>query len=363
MGLLFLLGDALRRVSGHGPKSRWHPYEVPSDPGPKDWTDLATTSAGAGIQAEAKALREAAPVKTFIARLLGVHTDERAWRVGAKGEQLVARQLQRLGPSWHVIHSVTLSDTGTDLDHLVIGPGGVFCINTKSHPNAKIWVAEDTVLVNGHRPEHNYVRASRSEGRKVARLLSAGCGFEVVVRPVIAFVNASDLEVKQQPADVRICSRRRIAQWLAAQPRTLSPDQVKAIFSVGRRSTTWRPRLDVPTGAPTDEGTTRASVPVASSDQPDRDLEGSEAGRAPAPVAATKTELLIGHSSAKGTVLRGDPRPHTTLVSAAGFRWSPHQRLWYLPQSRELPARAELIQALAEQLRARGFEVHVEMGA
>jgi len=34
-----------------------------------------------------------------------------------------------------------------------------------------------------------------------------------------------------------------------------------------------------------------------------------------------------------------------------------------LPQSRELPARAELIQALAEQLRARGFEVHVEMGA
>jgi hypothetical protein len=256
---------------------------VPSDPGPKDWTDLATTSAGAGIQAEAKALREAAPVKTFIARLLGVHTDERAWRVGAKGEQLVAQQLQRLEPSWHVIHSVTLSDAGTDLDHLVIGPGGVFCINTKSHPNAKIWVAGDTVLVNGHRPEHNYVRASRSEGRKVARLLSAACGLEVVVRPVIAFVNAIGLEVKQQPADVHICSRRRIAEWLAAQPRTLRPDQVEALFSAGRRSTTWGPRLSVATEGPTDECGTGASAPVPTSDNPDRDVDSSQAGRAPAP--------------------------------------------------------------------------------
>jgi hypothetical protein len=293
---------------------------VPSDPGPKDWTDLAGTAAGAGIQAEAKALREAAPVKTFIARLLGVHTDERAWRVGAKGEQLVAQQLERLGPSWHVIHSVTLSDTGTDLDHLVIGPGGVFCINTKSHPNAKVWVAEDTVLVNGHRPEHNYVRASRSEGRKVARLLSAACGFEVVVRPVVAVVNAIDLEVKQQPADVRICSRRRIAEWLAAQPHTLSPDQVEAIFSAGRRSTTWRPRLSMATEGPTDEGAGSASVPVASGDKSDGDLDSSQAGRPLAPVTATQKELFIGHSSAQGTILRGDPRPHTQLVSAAGFR-------------------------------------------
>jgi hypothetical protein len=345
------------------PKSQWHPDWVHSDPGPEEWTDLAATAAGAGIQAEAKALRETAPVKTFIARLLGVHTDERAWRVGAKGEQLVAKQLERLGPSWHIVHSVTLSDTGTDLDHLVIGPGGVFCINTKSHPNAKVWVAGDTLLVNGHRPEHNYVRASRSEGRKVARLLSAACGFEVAVRPVIAVVNAIDLEVKEQPADVRICSRRRIAEWLAGQPRTLSPDQVEAIFSVGRRSTTWRPRLGMDRGGPTDEGTTNASVRVATSDKPDGDLDSSEVGRAPAPVAATQTELLIGHSPAKGTVLRGDPRPHIKLVSAAGFRWSPRQRLWYLPQSRGLPPRAELIQALAEQLRARGFEVHVEVGA
>jgi hypothetical protein len=184
-----------------------------------------------------------------------------------------------------------------------------------------------------------------------------------VVRPVIAFVNASDPEVKEQPADVRICSRRRVTEWLAAQPGTLSPERVEAIFSVGRRSTTWRPGLSVATEGPTDEGTRSASVHVATNDKPDRDLDSSEAGRAPSPVAVTHTELLIGHSLAKGTILRGDPRPYTKLVSAAGFRWSAHQRSWYLPQSRELPPRVDVIQALAEQLRVRGFQVHVDVDA
>jgi hypothetical protein len=104
-----------------------------------------------------------------------------------------------------------------------------------------------------------------------------------VVRPVIAFVNAIGLEVKQQPADVHICSRRRIAEWLAAQPRTLRPDQVEALFSAGRRSTTWGPRLSVATEGPTDECGTGASAPVPTSDNPDRDVDSSQAGRAPAP--------------------------------------------------------------------------------
>ena len=220
---------------------------------------------------------------------------------------------------------------------------------------------DETAWLNGNRPEHNYVRASPSEGRKVACLLGAACGFEVVVKPVIAVVNAIDLEVKEQPADVRICSRRRIAEWLAAPPRTLSPERFEAIFSIARRSTTWSPRLNVATEGPTNEGVRGVSAPVTTTDNPERELDSSAADRRPTPPVVTQTELLIVHSSAKGTNLRGDPRPHTKLVSATGFHWSPHRRLWYLPQSHELPPRVDVIQALAEQLRASGFEVHADV--
>jgi hypothetical protein len=297
-------------------------FEVPDDPDAAPWAGVAGNVAGAGVAAEAKARRDAAPVRTFLARLLGVHTDERAWRVGAKGEQLVAAQLERLGPSWHVLHSITLSETGTDLDHLVIGPGGVFCINTKNHPNHKVWVAKDTFMVNGQR--QTYVRASRSEGRKVSRLLSAACGFEVAARPVIAVVNALDLVVKEQPGDVRVCSRRRVVEWLKAQPAVLGPAEVEAIYSVARRSTTWlsattsevvpSPPSAEPSGPPPKDSaplTGRRSLQSLAAEPP------SGTGR-----------VVITYSATEGLRLYGDPRPHQRVVKEAGFRWDGRRVCW-----------------------------------
>jgi hypothetical protein len=59
--------------------------------------DLAATRPGAAAREQAVALREAAPVKTFFARVLGVKTDERAWRIGADAEEEVASRLAKLG--------------------------------------------------------------------------------------------------------------------------------------------------------------------------------------------------------------------------------------------------------------------------
>jgi hypothetical protein len=49
-------------------------------------------------------------VRTMLARVLGVRTDERAWRLGARGEQTVAKQLAKLEPLWRVLHDVPVGD-------------------------------------------------------------------------------------------------------------------------------------------------------------------------------------------------------------------------------------------------------------
>jgi hypothetical protein len=92
------------------------------------------------------------------------------------------------------------------------------------------------------------------------------------------------------------------------------------------------------------------------------EVQGSSFTNWATPSTAPAPGLVIAHSSAKGTILRGDPRPHTKSVSAAGMRWSPAQQLWYLPHSRDLPPRSELIEHLANELRQKGFEVKVEVG-
>lgn len=38
-----------------------------------------------------------------------------------------------------------------DIDHVLVGPAGVFTVNAKHHPSASVWVGGDTFIVNGQR--------------------------------------------------------------------------------------------------------------------------------------------------------------------------------------------------------------------
>jgi hypothetical protein len=54
------------------------------------------------------------------------------WLRGGQCEGLVAMYLNRLPNTWHVFHNVKLWEHG-DLDHVLIGPGGLFCLSTKAY--------------------------------------------------------------------------------------------------------------------------------------------------------------------------------------------------------------------------------------
>jgi len=231
--------------------SGYHPILPPADAATKQaaptsssckddewWVDLADNVPGRSVRARAVAERREQPALTFLARLLRVHTEERAWRMGGKGEELVARQLKKLGQRWCVLHSIAVGNNGSDIDHLVVGPGGVFVLNSKHHKEAKIWVAGDVFMVNGQR--HPYVRNSRHEAVRAAKLLSKASGIAVSVRGVIVVVNAGSFTIKKQPADVYVVNRRRLRRWLEQQPEELDEVSVAAIFELARRSSTWR---------------------------------------------------------------------------------------------------------------------------
>ncbi|MHC5557382.1 nuclease-related domain-containing protein [Kocuria sp. U4B] len=212
-----------------------------TEPVARPWVDLAANTPGAQAREQARTAREAAPVKTVVARLLGVHTEERAWRIGADGEVKVAARLAKVvarDPRWRVLHAIPVGERGADIDHLVIGPGGVFTVNAKHHPGARIWVGGNTVLVNGHRQP--YVRTSRHEAARATRLLSAVCGFPVAVEGLIVTVRAEDVVIKQQPDGVSVVSRHQLTRWLLRQRDIHAPEVMEAVYEAARRSTTWQ---------------------------------------------------------------------------------------------------------------------------
>lgn len=214
-----------------------------------DWRDLSENTPGQAAREQAaeewRVRREEKPVRAVLGRLLNVHTDERAWRIGADGEEAVGNQLDKLAgkdPRWRVLHAVPVGERGSDIDHLVIGPAGVFTINTKHHPKAKIWVGKDQLRVNGH--VQPYIRNSRFEARRAAARLSAACGFDVRADALLVFFAVEEISVKTAPGEkdgssVHVKYRRQSIRWLKRQRTILTDEQIDQIYDQARRSTTW----------------------------------------------------------------------------------------------------------------------------
>lgn len=158
--------------------------------------------------------------------------------MGLAGERLVGGRLNRLRRGgWKVLHSIQLP-SGSDIDHLVIGPPGVFTVNTKHHKGKSVWQGDHAITVN--RSTTRYLPISESEAERVGRVLSARSGFLVPVRPVLAVVGAASVTTKSAlPPVVLLVDGSRVDQRLSGLTPVLAQEQVDALFAVARQPQTW----------------------------------------------------------------------------------------------------------------------------
>ncbi|MEV0283514.1 DUF3560 domain-containing protein [Kribbella sp. NPDC050820] len=71
--------------------------------------------------------------------------------------------------------------------------------------------------------------------------------------------------------------------------------------------------------------------------------------------------IEIAHTQADGTLAHGTRKGDGSrdIFKANNWRWSPHLEAWYLPRSRDQPAKSAVINATEEALRDAGFDVAV----
>ncbi|MFJ8359322.1 nuclease-related domain-containing protein [Streptomyces sp. NPDC093984] len=198
--------------------------------------DLAINLPGKSIR---DLLDESGPglMERVVSRLLRHPTEWDSWRKGLSGERRVGAELNRLGRhGWRVLHSIPLANK-VDIDHLLIGPGGVFSINTKHHHKRAVWVGDDSVKVDHGKPAP-YARKSRAEAKRVARVLGRYCGFPVPVEPVLVFVGVTELKVVATQLSVRVYQERQVSA-LAPLSGVLTADQVEQVYGVARHRQAW----------------------------------------------------------------------------------------------------------------------------
>jgi hypothetical protein len=213
-------------------------------PPARRWVDLAENRPGQAAAEVAAAYRQAQPGRGLINRMFGASGDDRAGRVGAQGEAETARRLRaltdpglfgkRVFGTWRVLHSVPV---GAGIDHVVIGPPGVFVVDSKRH-EALVTASAAAIFVGRRRTR--YAEVVRDEADRAARLLSAVVTRSVPVTPLIAVVGAPVI-VRGQPSGVTVVKADRLADWLSAQPARYPDDVVVKLYAIARRSTTWQP--------------------------------------------------------------------------------------------------------------------------
>ncbi|MER7575548.1 nuclease-related domain-containing protein [Streptomyces sp. NPDC126514] len=161
----------------------------------------------------------------------------RSWADGLVGERVTGRNLARLKHhGWFTLHAVQWA-SGADIDHLVIGPAGVFTVNSKRHKGKVVWYGDYAITINGASTRH--IAVSQAEARRVSQTLSRRCGFTVPVRPVISVVHAAKVIVKSAAPPVLVLPARDLGRILSGLTPTLPLDQVARVYEVARDPGTW----------------------------------------------------------------------------------------------------------------------------
>jgi len=95
-------------------------------------------------------------------------------------------------------------------------------------------------MVNGHKQP--YLRNSRFEADRAAKLLSRAVGWLVVVAPALVFLTDTfipQVTIKDRPEGVIILDRLDLPRYFRKRPARLSESQVAEVFGYARRSSTW----------------------------------------------------------------------------------------------------------------------------
>jgi Nuclease-related domain/Excalibur calcium-binding domain len=146
---------------------------------------------------------------------------------GAQGEKATGAILDALqADGWAVLHDVRWPGRPrANIDHIAIGPGGVFVIDSKNW-SGQIDVRDNTFRSNGRRQDKT-VAAAGDAALAVAGLLSAPAA--ATVRPVLCFVR--DEPVEGLGHEVMLCSTANLREMLLSRPAVLPLESGRVAFS------------------------------------------------------------------------------------------------------------------------------------
>ena len=171
-------------------------------------------------------------VMVIIAWLVAVTSGSYGWSLGKMGEEITAEAVTssaRRRQGWRLVNGIYFDRHG-DIDHVLIGPGGVFVIESKFMTGQCRVVGTRVVGVTGREP----ISQAHDGARKVEKMLKYGSGrFDVTVQPVAVIWGPGRIKMArgwQMVDGVLLCDGPEGDRWMAElDGEVLGEDLIKEI--------------------------------------------------------------------------------------------------------------------------------------
>jgi len=169
-----------------------------------------------------------------INRMLRLDKQSRNLRLGLRGEQAVAEALQQVAPlGYRAFHDLP-AGKDWNIDHVVVGPGGVFTLETKTRSKCKAPAGrkEGTVYYNGKALEFPWgdntaaVPQAAGAAKWLADFVSQATGRKVEVQPLL-IIPGWYVERLEDGYPVKAMNTNYLTKFLAGLPTRLSPEDIQ----------------------------------------------------------------------------------------------------------------------------------------
>jgi hypothetical protein len=154
-------------------------------------------------------------------------------RQGRMGEQFIAQYLEEeLRPKgWQIVNDVPAD--GFNLDHVLIGPSGIFTIETKTiskhlKGSPKIVYDGQSLTINGHKPDRDPIQQALGQSRWLTDLIKQSTGQQFKVKPVVLYPKWFVQSLSRNPA-VLVQNESYFVKYLSSQPITTSEADIHLI--------------------------------------------------------------------------------------------------------------------------------------
>ncbi|MFB9891143.1 nuclease-related domain-containing protein [Planobispora takensis] len=165
------------------------------------------------------------------------HSTVPAWRRASVAERRTEAQLKSLErKGYRTLHARAIPDSDAQIDHLVIGPTGVYAVDSEK------WDKRLPVRAQSHRklflgPFSQKARLdeARWEASRAAELIGELLGREVMIIPSLAIYGPSIPWKVLNVREVDVFDGGHVRKWITKRERSLTEEEIDKIYEIAEK--------------------------------------------------------------------------------------------------------------------------------